>query len=195
MRIVAGLLGGRTLRAPPGTDTRPTQEKVRAAVFSSLAVFVPERRVLDLFAGSGALGLEAWSRGASHVEFVEYAPPALRTLKQNLSVLGAPPSFRVHNADALRLLETRSPSLPFDLVLADPPYREARDGHYAKRIADLLALNARISPGGVFVFETEGSDAPPSLPAWTLLRDRRYGKTRIWMWQFTPFPETGEDPE
>lgn len=186
MRLVAGLLGGRTLRTPPGSDTRPTQEKVRAAIFSSLAAFVPGRRVLDLFAGSGALGLEAWSRGAAHVEFVENAPAALRTLKQNLAVLGAPPSFRVHNADALRLLETRSPAIPFDLVLADPPYREGRDGHYAERIAALLATNVRIASGGVFVFETEGSNAPPPLPGWTLLRDRRYGKTRIWMWQYAP---------
>jgi 16S rRNA (guanine966-N2)-methyltransferase len=186
VRIVAGLLGGRILRAPPGSDTRPTQEKVRAAVFSSLAAFVPGRRVLDLFSGSGAIGLEAWSRGAAHVEFVENAPSALRTLKQNLAALGAPPSFRVHNADVLRLLETRFPASPFDLVLADPPYREARDGHYAERIAGLLASNARIAPGGVFVFETEGADPPPSLPDWTRLRDRRYGKTRIWMWQYAP---------
>ena len=78
MRIVSGILGGRTLRAPPGDDTRPTQEKVRAAVFSSLAAFVPERRVLDLFSGSGALGLEAWSRGAAHVEWVENSPAALQ---------------------------------------------------------------------------------------------------------------------
>ena len=133
MRIVSGILGGRTFRAPPG-DTRPTQEKVRAAVFSSLAAFVPERRVLDLFAGSGALGLEAWSRGAAHVEWVENAPPALRTLKRNLADLGVPPAFRVHATDAFRFLEARPPAIPFHLVLADPPYREALDGDYAARL-------------------------------------------------------------
>lgn len=189
MRIVSGILGGRTLRAPPGDDTRPTQEKVRAAVFSSLAAYVPGRRVLDLFAGSGALGLEAWSRGAAHVEWVENSPAALRTLKRNLADLGAPPAFRARNADVLRLLETRHPAPPFDLVLADPPYREARDGGWAGRLAGLLAANGWIAPGGVYVFETEGPGDPPPLPAWTLLRDRRYGKTRLWMWQNAPAPE------
>lgn len=187
MRIVSGLLGGRTLRAPPG-DTRPTQEKVRAAIFSSLAIFVPERRVLDLFAGSGALGLEAWSRGAAHAEFVENAPSALRTLKQNLATLGTPPSFRVHATDVFRLLEGHPPALPFHLILADPPYREALEGNYAVRIANLLACNHWLEPDGVFVFETEGHAPPPDLPSWTLLRDRHYGKTRLWMWQFTPSP-------
>lgn len=189
MRIVSGILGGRTFRAPPG-DTRPTQEKVRAAVFSSLASFVPERRVLDLFAGSGALGLEAWSRGAAHVEWVETAPPALRTLKRNLADLGVPPAFRVHAVDVFRFLEARPPALPFHLVLADPPYREALDGDYASRLARLLADNHWLEPGGIFVFETEGHAPPPDLPSWTLLRDRHYGKTRLWLWQFAPSPSS-----
>jgi 16S rRNA (guanine966-N2)-methyltransferase len=186
VRIVSGILGGRTFRAPPGDDTRPTQEKVRAAVFSSLAAYVPGRRVLDLFAGSGAMGLEAWSRGAAHVEWVESAPAPLRTLKRNLADLGAPPAFRVHAVDAFRFLEGRPPALPFHLVFADPPYREALDGNYAIRLAGLLDRNRWLEPGGVFVFETEGHATPPALPAWTLLRDRHYGKTRLWMWQSTP---------
>lgn len=185
MRIVAGLLGGRTLRAPPG-DTRPTQEKVRAALFSALAAFVPGRRVLDLFAGSGSLGIEAWSRGAAHVEWVENAPAALRTLRRNLEDLGVPPGFRVHSSEVFRMLEGRPHLPPFELVLADPPYREAREGNHAVRLSGLLARNAWIAPGGVFVFETEGADAPPSLSGWELLRDRRYGKTRLWIWRFSP---------
>jgi 16S rRNA (guanine966-N2)-methyltransferase len=184
VRIVGGEFGGRLLRAP-ADGTRPTQEKVRAAIFSSLAAFVPGTRVLDLFAGSGALGLEAWSRGAAHVEWVENAKPALQALKRNLADLRTPPPFRVRTADALRWLEGRPPAVPFDLVLADPPYQAAREGRWDERIAGLLAANGWLRSGGVFVYETEGSAPPPGLPDWTLLRDRRYGKTRLWIWQLS----------
>ena len=185
MRIVGGEFGGRLLRAP-SDGTRPTQEKVRAAIFSSLAAFVPGTRVLDLFAGSGALGLEAWSRGAAHVEWVENAKPALQALKRNLADLHAPPAFRVWTADALRWLEGCPPSAPFDLVLADPPYQPALEGRYAERIAALLATHGWLRPGGLFAYETEDRASPPPLPAWALLRDRRYGKTRLFLWQLAP---------
>lgn len=182
MRIVGGEFGGRLLRAP-SDGTRPTQEKVRAAVFSSLAAYVPGTRVLDLFAGSGALGLEAWSRGAAHVEWVENSKPSLQALKRNLVNLHTPSSFRVWSTDALRWLEGRPSAPPFDLVLADPPYQPALEGRYAERIATLLSSHGWLRPGGVFVYETEDRAPPPPLPSWTLLRDRRYGKTRLWMWQ------------
>lgn len=187
MRIVGGEFGGRLLRVP-SDGMRPTQEKVRAAVFSSLAAFVPGTRVLDLFAGSGALGLEAWSRGAAHVEWVENAKPSLQALKRNLADLRAPAGFRVWSADVLRWLEGRPAAVPFDLVLADPPYEPALEGRYAERIAGLLASHGWLRPGGVFVYETEDRASPPPLHSWTLLRDRRYGKTRLFLWQLAPAP-------
>ncbi len=181
MRIVGGELGGRLLRAP-AERARPTQEKVRAAVFSALAAYVPGTRVLDLFAGSGAMGLEAWSRGAAYVEWVENAPAVLRVLRRNLADLGAPGEFRVRAADAMRWLEGRAVGA-FDLVMADPPYREGTEGGYAGRIAGLLAANGWVREGGIFVYETEGREEPPEAEGWTLVRDRRYGKTRVWIWR------------
>lgn len=181
MRIAGGEYGGRLLRVP-ADGTRPTQEKVRAAVFSALASFVPDARVLDLFAGSGALGLEAWSRGAAHVEWVEHAKGPLRVLRANLETLHVPREFRVWACEALRWLEGHPASAPFDLVLADPPYQAAKDGGYLEKMAALLMAHDWVRSGGVFVYETEGTASPPALPGWTLTRDRRYGSTRIWLW-------------
>ena len=161
MRIVGGMLGGRLLRVP-AEGMRPTQEKVRAAVF----------------------GLEAWSRGAAYVEWVENAPASLRVLRRNVAELGVPGEFRVRAWDAMRWLEGRPPAGgAFDLAMADPPYREGTEGGYAGRIAGLLAANGWVREGGIFVYETEGREEPPEAEGWTLVRDRRYGKTRVWIWR------------
>src|SRR4051794_36416127 len=102
MRVIAGTYGGRTLKAPPGDATRPTSDRVREALFSMLAAQVPDANVLDLFAGSGALGLEALSRGAGSVTFVDAAPPAIKAINANLQALSA--SAPVKRSDALRFL-------------------------------------------------------------------------------------------
>lgn len=186
MRLTGGEHGGRALRAPAAA-VRPTQDKVRAAVFSSLATRVPGARVLDLFAGTGALGLEAWSRGAAWIEWVENAPGALRALRDNLKTLGVSASAgRVVNADVLRWLDRPCAGPGFDLVLADPPYAEARHRDWLTHIADKLASQHWIVPDGVFVYETEGRDPPPDLPGWRLARDSRYGATRVLIWVNTP---------
>ena len=121
MRIVAGRWGGRTIATPPGRDTRPTAERVREALMSVLAAELPGARVLDLFAGSGALGLEALSRGAEQATFVESAERASRVLRGNIAALGASENARVVNSDALRFLNGIE-ALEFDLAFADPPY-------------------------------------------------------------------------
>lgn len=182
MRLTGGEHGGRILKAP-AAGTRPTQDKVRAAIFSALAAAVPGARVLDLFAGTGATGLEAWSRGAAWVEWVENGRQALRVLGDNLKTLGVPPAAgRVRAADVFQLLAARCAEEGFDLAIADPPYAEAKTHGWQIRLAGLLADNGWVKPGGVFVFETEGREAPPELTGWRLARDKTYGATRVLIW-------------
>jgi 16S rRNA (guanine966-N2)-methyltransferase len=121
MRIVGGKYGGRRLVVPKDARVRPTADRVREAWMSILGDELAGARVLDLFAGSGALGLEALSRGAAAVSFVELNPPSLRALDQNIATLGAQELVTVHRGDALRFAE-RLPEGAFDIVLADPPY-------------------------------------------------------------------------
>jgi 16S rRNA (guanine966-N2)-methyltransferase len=121
MRIVAGRFGGRRLVVPKDARVRPTADRVREAWMSILGDALTGARVLDLFAGSGALGLEALSRGAASVTFVELSPPSLRALEQNIRTLGVEGEVTVHRGDAMRYAE-KLPAAAFDVVLADPPY-------------------------------------------------------------------------
>ncbi|MFL5519246.1 MAG: RsmD family RNA methyltransferase [Gemmatimonadales bacterium] len=121
MRIVAGEFGGRRLTPPKDARVRPTADRVREAWMSILVDAIPGARVLDLYAGSGALGLEALSRGAASATFVELSPPSLRALDANVTALGVADRVAVHRGDALRFAE-RLPAGAFDLALADPPY-------------------------------------------------------------------------
>jgi 16S rRNA (guanine966-N2)-methyltransferase len=121
MRIVAGEYGGRRLVVPKDERVRPTADRVREAWMSILGNALPDARVLDLFAGSGALGLEALSRGAAHVTFVELHPASLRALDQNIAALGVADAVTVHRGDAMRFAE-RAGDAAFDIILADPPY-------------------------------------------------------------------------
>lgn len=121
MRIVAGRWRGRRIEAPPGSDVRPTLDRVREAWMSILQLQIPGARVLDLYAGSGALGLECLSRGAVSADFVEKSPRTLKILEKNIDLLGAGESAIVHRSDALRFAEELE-SGAFDIAFADPPY-------------------------------------------------------------------------
>jgi 16S rRNA (guanine966-N2)-methyltransferase len=121
MRIIAGHFRGRRLRPPPGRRVRPTADRVREAWFSIVGDAVVGARVLDLFAGSGALGLEALSRGAEHVTFVELAAPSLAALRANVADLGVETRAAIRRGDALRFV-TGLDITPYDLAFADPPY-------------------------------------------------------------------------
>jgi 16S rRNA (guanine966-N2)-methyltransferase len=173
MRVIAGTHGGRRLRAPRGVATRPTSDRVREALFSILGPAAVERaRVLDLFAGSGALGIEALSRGASGATFVESAATALRALEANVAALRL--EARVVRGDALRFLDSASADgSHYDLVFLDPPYR------LAARLAQPLseALPAVLAPGAVVVAESDRR-APLALEL-PLEDERRYGDTLI----------------
>jgi 16S rRNA (guanine966-N2)-methyltransferase len=121
VRIVSGLYGGRRLVAPKGDIARPTQDRVREAWFSILGQEVTDARVLDLFAGSGALGLEALSRGAASVDFVEKARASLLALESNIAALDVAAVAKIRKGDALKVAEALGPG-SYDLVFADPPY-------------------------------------------------------------------------
>ena len=136
MRIVAGQFGGRRLVMPKDTRVRPTADRVREAWMSILGEELNGARVLDLFAGSGALGLEALSRGAESATFVELNPPSLRALDENISNLGAESAATVHRGDAMRYAE-RLAERAFDIVFADPPYTI----DYAARLVALFRKN------------------------------------------------------
>jgi 16S rRNA (guanine966-N2)-methyltransferase len=121
VRIVAGQFGGRRLVLPKNERVRPTADRVREAWMSILGAAILDARVLDLFAGSGALGLEALSRGAAHVTFVELHPASLEALERNIAALDVADQVTVHRGDAMRYAE-RAEERAFDVVLADPPY-------------------------------------------------------------------------
>jgi 16S rRNA (guanine966-N2)-methyltransferase len=172
MRVISGRYGGRRLQAPSGAATRPTSDRVREALFSVLGDRVDQARVLDLFAGSGALGIEALSRGAAEATFVDSAPAAIRALRANLQALGA--EAEVRRADARRFLGGASAAArQYDLVFLDPPYRLA--GRLGSELT--AALPAVLAPGAAVVAESDRR-APLELGL-PILDERRYGDTLI----------------
>jgi 16S rRNA (guanine966-N2)-methyltransferase len=170
MRIVSGRLGGRRLRAPAGDATRPTSERVREALFAILGPPPEGAAVLDLFAGSGALGLEALSRGARSVTFVDSGRPALEALRANIAALGV--EAQVAPTDVLTFL--RRAAVPVDWAFVDPPYRSDL------AVKTLELLGAWLTDDGVAVVEHDRRN-PPLDSHGSLIRtdSRRYGDTLI----------------
>jgi len=176
LRVVGGRLGGRRLRPVPGRDTRPTSDRVREALFAVLGGRVEGARVLDLFAGTGALAIEALSRGASSAVLVEQAAPAVEVIRANLDALGLGGCCRVRRTRAETYVRTQRDG-PFDLVLLDPPYAAP-----VGLVAGLLGRLARtaLAPGAVVVVEaTARAEAPPWPPGLTPDPPRRYGDTAL----------------
>jgi 16S rRNA (guanine966-N2)-methyltransferase len=173
MRINSGLLKGRVFTVPKD-GLRPTMERAREAVFSSLAARVPGARVLDLFAGSGSLGLEAWSRGAASVTAVEQVSVHCKILNENFKNLSGDPelgSWQVIRADVYDFLKRGTEQA--DLIFADPPYSEADLPKLLEHIGSSLA------PDGLLVFEMR-SHGKIEVPAgWILVKERKYGGTRM----------------
>jgi 16S rRNA (guanine966-N2)-methyltransferase len=169
LRIVAGTLGGRRLKAPAGRATRPTSDRVREALFSILGDLTGDR-VLDLFAGSGALGIEALSRGAAEAVFVDDDPKAIAAIRDNLEALDL--TAKIHKRDALAYLSNASDG-PFDLVFLDPPYSSASElaGPLSGSLPPVLTESARIV--------SESDKRHPLNLTLPLLDERVYGDTRI----------------
>jgi 16S rRNA (guanine966-N2)-methyltransferase len=179
VRVIGGSSRGRRLRAPAGSDTRPTADRVREAVFDMLDTLVDleDLAVVDLFAGSGAMGIEALSRGAGSVVFVERAPAALTAIKANLVSTGL---------DTARARPTRAEAMAFlarphhfDVALVDPPYAF---GHWEELLARLDAELA--------VLESDRELAVP--PSWEVLRHKRYGDTLVTVVRHADAPAEGQ---
>jgi 16S rRNA (guanine966-N2)-methyltransferase len=172
MRIIAGSRKGARIFAPKGLDTRPTGDRVREAAFNLIGP-VDEAAVLDLFAGSGAMGLEALSRGAASAVFVESDREACRTIERNLAKLGLT-GATVLCRDAFQALTAESRT--YDLVLCDPPYGfegNARLAGYLKRV---------LAPNGLLVYET-GAKAQPELEGLQVRTSRTYGSARLTLFE------------
>ncbi|NYF57451.1 16S rRNA (guanine(966)-N(2))-methyltransferase RsmD [Micromonospora purpureochromogenes] len=180
-RIVAGTLGGRRIAAPPGAGTRPTSDRVREALFSAVQTEIDlvGARFADLYAGSGAVGLEALSRGAEHVLLVESDPRAARVIRENVAALRAAPAARLVTGKVAGVLAAGPGGAPYDVVFADPPY--------AVPDADLTAMLAALvehdwlAPGALVVVERSSRTGPVEwVEGVTAERSRRYGETTLW---------------
>jgi 16S rRNA (guanine966-N2)-methyltransferase len=174
VRVVGGYLGGRRLLTVPGKDTRPTSDRVREALFATLGERVEGARVLDLFAGTGALGIEAVSRGAASAVLVEQAAPAVAVIRANLEALDLHDRVKVRRTRAETYVRAQRDG-PFDLVLLDPPYATP-----VGLVAGLLGRLARtaLAPGAVVVVEAAArAEAPPWPPGLVPAPPRRHSAT------------------
>ena len=172
MRIIAGERKGHTIFAPKGRDTRPTSDRVRENVFNIVAPWVEDARVLDLYAGSGAMGLEALSRGAAAVVFVESDPDAVRTIERNLDKLRLTGATVVRTGATTGLAQEAAAGRKYDLVLADPPYEMTDYRSLSRYLPGVLADD------GLLVFET-AAKTEPELPGLAVRTSRKYGSTRV----------------
>jgi 16S rRNA (guanine966-N2)-methyltransferase len=179
MRVIGGVAGGLTLKGPPRSGVRPTSDRVREAIFEVLAARqAPMARVLDLYSGTGAMGIEALSRGAEHCDFVEADPRACDVIRENLS--------RTHLADRGRLLPlpvaraTGRLQGPYDLVVADPPYEYDRA---EAEVAAVIDAGLLASGGRVVIEHSRRHPWPQTLGGLERCFDRRYGDTNVSMYE------------
>lgn len=179
MRVIAGSARGRRLAGLKGNQTRPTADRVREALFSILfSALGPltDKKVLDLFSGSGALAIEALSRGAGHAWLVEKAPPALAVLKKNLQLCRFTDRATILNQDVRRAVGRLETEAPYDLIFADPPYGVG----LAEEALDLIAGHGLLAPDGVACFETDSGHQLPDRSGELVCRERRrYGSATM----------------
>jgi 16S rRNA (guanine966-N2)-methyltransferase len=180
-RVIAGAARGRRLAVPPGTSTRPTSDRAREALFSSweaLRGSLAGARVIDLFAGSGAVGLEALSRGAAHALLVDDDPAAVKTILANVRTLSLP-GAEVRSGRAERVIAGPPPSVPYDLVFLDPPYVVTDDD--LREILITLASGGWIDGDVIVTVERSTRGGEFSWPeGFEALRERRYGEATLW---------------
>lgn len=175
MRIIAGDLKGRQLKTLPGKNTRPTTDKVREAVFQVIGPFFQDGNVLDLFAGSGGLGIEAISRGIRHGVFVDKNPKAIHTIHENLVSMEIDDKAEVFRADAFRaIVAAAKRDLKFDLILLDPPYGTI---DYEKFLNEFFKLEL-IKPNGIIYCEHDiGERLPAAHAHFQVIKQASYGRT------------------
>ena len=173
MRVIAGRFKGRNLKGPSWAGIRPTSDKLRETLFNIVAPRIDGARVLDAFAGTGAIGIEALSRGASHVTFIEADRRALSLIETNLVLCGVRDGYTIQRGDALDVLQRLPPGDVFSLVLLDPPYEET---HVARV---LEAAASRIAAGGLLVLERATRTAPDVPASLTVVREVRSGDSTL----------------
>ena len=179
MRVITGSARGRRLETLSGESTRPTAEKVKESLFSAIQFDIEGRRVLDLFAGSGQLGIEALSRGASGCVFVDRNTDAVQVIRRNLQHTGFSAVSQVLGTDALSYL-TR-PRDRFDLVFLDPPYAAELLIPALEKVAPF------VNDGGIIVCETEGDTLlPDRVDRFAVDRTYRYGRISVWVYRYKP---------
>ena len=177
MRVITGTARGRQLRTAPGEHTRPTTARVKEAIFSIIQFDIEGRRVLDLFAGTGQMGIEALSRGAGEVVFVDNSAEALSILRANLEHTGLS-GGTIKACDAIAYLH-RSQD-PFDIVFLDPPYQSKLLLQALQTIESIDILR----PGGIIICETGNDSVPPALSdPYVLDRTYRYGTQMVWLYR------------
>lgn len=187
MRIIAGNARGRTLSAPKGQSTRPTQDYVRESLFNIIQRDVPGAEVLDLFAGSGALALEALSRGADHAVLADKAKPAADCIRRNIDMLGYAGQSVLIRADWRKALR-QTFERPFDLVFLDPPYSLT----LYREIAETLRESRLLADGALIVIEHRRDAAAELSPPFILTDHRTYGDTEIHFYRFQTGGQTDE---
>ncbi len=177
MRVIAGSAGGVRL-AVPKRGVRPTMDRVKGAIFSSLGNAVIGARVLDLFAGSGALGIEALSRGAASAVFVEDDRQTADIIDQNLA--NTKLKGRVRNQDVFDFLRQASNADKFRIIFADPPYEKAEHGErHTEKLLKNEMLAQLLETGGIFVLEKRPGEALPEMQFWRVVRQKAYGATEV----------------
>jgi 16S rRNA (guanine(966)-N(2))-methyltransferase RsmD len=183
MRVIAGEARGRRLALVPGEGTRPITDRAKEALFGILTPWIPGARVLDLFAGTGAVGIEALSRGAAHCDFIELQAGAVRTIQANLAATGLGARARVLRADVFGWL-TRPPARPYDLVYVAPPQYH---GLWRKALERLDAEAAWLAPGGRVVVQIHPrEDEPLDLDHLAEVDRRRYGSVQLQFYAAAP---------
>jgi 16S rRNA (guanine966-N2)-methyltransferase len=176
MRVIAGRAGGVRLVSPKA-GVRPTMDRVKAAIFSSLGEMVIGARVLDLFAGTGALGIEALSRGAGSATFVEEDRQSIAAIEKNLAKTGF--KGRIRQQDVFSFLKNAG-SEQFRIVFADPPYEKMRSGEqFTQKLLDNEHLPNLVESSGIFVLEKRPAEQLPSTKRWQVNRRKAYGATEV----------------
>jgi 16S rRNA (guanine966-N2)-methyltransferase len=177
MRVIAGTAGGIRL-AVPKRGVRPTMDRVKAAIFSSLGDAIAGARILDLFAGSGALGLEALSRGAASAVFVEEDRESVEVIEKNLAKTKL--KGRVRRQNVLDFLRHASGAETFQIIFADPPYEKTGHGErYTEKLLTNEALPRLLKPSGILILEKRPVERIPVTKLWNVVRARKYGATQV----------------
>jgi len=177
MRVIAGSAGGIQLDVPK-RGVRPTMDRVKAAIFSSLADKIIGEKILDLFAGSGALGIEALSRGAASVLFVEEDRQSIAAIEKNLAKTNL--QGRVRPQEVFEFLRRSPLTETFGIIFADPPYEKTKSGErFTKKILGNERLAQLLQPDGVFVLEKRPGERLPEMELWNVVRAKIYGATEV----------------